>query len=249
LGGGGPDVETVLNTWRQVLEQARPDAWRPLLPGPLRRPAIAVLAGCAAITVVVGIWFAGQRTAGWPDRPVDAHIQSFLAGHYSLLSHIALIGNPIAVTGTAAVLCALCLVARRWRGAVLAVIGPAAAGAVTEYLLKPLFDRRLEGYLSMPSGHTAGAFSLAAVLAVLLAEPGRPHLPAAARIAVVAAAAAVASSVGFAMVGIGAHYFTDTIAGAAVGTGIVLGCALLLDLPGQPGRAARGRSDRGDAGQ
>lgn len=236
-------------TWDRALRRARPGAWSLLLPPSLRSAAIAIVVSCAVITAVLGSWFAGQTTAGWPDRAIDARIQSALAGHYALLSHIALIGNPVAVTGTAAVLCVLCLVLRKWRGAVFVAIAPAAAGGITEYVLKPLFDRELQGNLSMPSGHTAGAFSLAAALAVLLAAPGSRKIPAVARVAAVVVAAVAASSVGIAMVGIGAHYATDTIAGAAVGTGTVLACALALDLPGRNRLPIPGTSDDGRIGQ
>ena len=34
------------------------------------------------------------------------------------------------------------------------------------------------------------------------------------------------------MVAIGAHYFTDAVGGAAVGTGMVLACAFTLDVLG-----------------
>ena len=51
------------------------------------------------------------------------------------------------------------------------------------------------------------------------------------RVAAVAVAVVIASVVGLTMVGQRFHYFTDTIAGAAVGTGVVIGVAFLLDLP------------------
>jgi membrane-associated phospholipid phosphatase len=41
------------------------------------------------------------------------------------------------------------------------------------------------------------------------------------------------------MVGMGAHYFTDTVAGAAVGTAVVLVTAFLLDRLGQPEQQPR----------
>ena len=41
---------------------------------------------------------------------------------------------------------------------------------------------------------------------------------------------AVAAAVAAAMIALGFHYFTDAVAGAAVGTGTVLATALLLDL-------------------
>jgi membrane-associated phospholipid phosphatase len=40
----------------------------------------------------------------------------------------------------------------------------------------------------------------------------------------------LATAVAAAMVATGAHTFTDAVAGAAVGTGVVLACALTLDL-------------------
>jgi membrane-associated phospholipid phosphatase len=43
-------------------------------------------------------------------------------------------------------------------------------------------------------------------------------------------AVVVSCLVGMAMIGLDFHYFTDTIGGAAVGTGTVLGAAFLLDV-------------------
>jgi membrane-associated phospholipid phosphatase len=42
------------------------------------------------------------------------------------------------------------------------------------------------------------------------------------------------------VIGLRWHYFTDTLAGAALGTGTVCGLALLLDLPAVRRRLARG---------
>ena len=47
-----------------------------------------------------------------------------------------------------------------------------------------------------------------------------------------AAAVVLACVVSTAMIALGFHYFTDTIAGAAVGAGTVVATALVLDLPG-----------------
>jgi undecaprenyl-diphosphatase len=91
--------------------------------------------------------------------------------------------------------------------------------------------RTITGFLSYPSGHTTGLFALTAAIAVVLLAPQGERPRPALRVAAVAAAALVASAVGLAMVGQRFHYFTDTIAGAAVGTGAVIGVAFLLDLP------------------
>ena len=72
-------------------------------------------------------------------------------------------------------------------------------------------------------------FALAATCAVLLANPPRPRLPRSVRLALVAGAVLVAAAVPVAMVALGYHYFTDIVAGTAVGTGMVLLTALLID--------------------
>ena len=52
----------------------------------------------------------------------------------------------------------------------------------------------------------------------------------------------LATAVAAAMVAIQAHSLTDIVAGAAVGTGFVLACALILDLVAS--RARRGPAER-----
>jgi len=104
---------------------------------------------------------------------------------------------------------------------------PVATG-LTEYVLKPFVGRVIEH--SFPSGHATGMFALATICAILLVDPPRRHVPGAVRLLLVLAALMLAAAVAAAMVAIGAHRFTDAAAGAAVGTGIVLACALSLDL-------------------
>ena len=148
-----------------------------------------------------------------------------------MVSTLRLIGTDDRLRLTPAAFAVTCLAVRRIGGAVLAVVGVALASAITESVLKPLVHRTIYGFLTYPSGHTTGLFALTAALAVVLLAPssGRPRP--AVRVAAVAAAAIVAAVVGLAMVGQHFHYFTDTIAGAAVGTGVVIGVAFLLDLP------------------
>jgi membrane-associated phospholipid phosphatase len=84
-------------------------------------------------------------------------------------------------------------------------------------------------------------FALAAVCAVLLG--GSPHqVPPAVRLLPGLAAVLLAAAVALVMVAIGAHTATDILAGAAVGTGVVLACALSLDLAVR--RVRRGRAAR-----
>jgi hypothetical protein len=64
---------------------------------------------------------------------------------------------------------------------------------------------------------------------VLFAGPLRSHVPAVVRLLLVLAALTAVGAVAAALVGKGAHYFTDTVGGAAVGTAVVLATALALD--------------------
>ena len=111
---------------------------------------------------------------------------------------------------------------------------PVAVG-LTEYVLKPSVGQAIGQ--AFPSGHATSMFALAASCAVLLADPPR-RVPGGVRLLLAVMALLLASVVAAAMVAIGAHDFTDTVAGAAVGTGVVLACALTLELLGSRRRQA-----------
>jgi membrane-associated phospholipid phosphatase len=214
-------------------------------PGPLlhpgaRRPAALALAGCAAVTAALAVAFARQSRADRLDAAVDGRIRGGLDRFPGLLHLLAGLGGLLPVTVLTAALVAACLVARRWRGAALAGLAVPAAVALTEYALKPLVGRSINGYPSFPSGHATAMFALAATCAVLLANPPRPRLPGAARLLLAAAAVVVAAAVPTAMVALGYHYFTDTVAGTAVGIGMVLLTALLIDRARPSGGTAPG---------
>jgi PAP2 superfamily protein/uncharacterized protein DUF418 len=203
---------------------------RPLLPPALRRPAAVVVAGCVAVTASLALAFAGQARPDGLDRTVDAHVRSGLAPYEEQLRLLAKLGGqvPFAVLTVALIL--VCLATRRRRGAVLAGVAVPGAVALTEYLLKPLVGRTiLSGYDCYPSGHTAALFALAATCTVLLTGPGRPRWPGAVRRLLVLGAALTAVGVAASMVARGYHYFTDTVGGAAVGIGMVLLTALIID--------------------
>jgi len=225
-------------------ELRRQVAARPLLPSALRRPAAVLVTGCAAVTASLALAFAGQARPDGLDAVVDAHVRSGLGRPEGQLHLLASLGGLGPVTVLTAALVLACLATRRWRGAALAGLAVPAAVALTEYVLKPLVDRSIRGYPSFPSGHATALFALAATCAVLLAGPARPRLPGAVRLLLVVGAALIATAVATAMVALGYHYFTDTVAGMAVAIGMVLLTALLID---RAARAPRAES-RGDAG-
>jgi undecaprenyl-diphosphatase len=115
-------------------------------------------------------------------------------------------------------------------GAVLAVIAVPVAAGLDDALLKHVFHRTYLGQLTFPSGHTTCATALTVTLAILLlAPPKQPRTPAV-RVTLVAVACVITAAVATGVIGLRWHYFTDCVAGAAVGAGTVLALALLLDL-------------------
>jgi len=200
-----------------------------LLPSPLRWPAAAVLAGCAAVTAGFGVSLAGKRPSGWLDTAADARIQSALDQHAPILRFLVGAGTLMPVTLMTAALVVACVLTRRWSGAVLAAVAVPAGITLAEYVLKPLIGRTMLGALSFPSGHVTAVFALAGACAVLLVDPPGHRVPGPARLLLALAALLAASAVAVATVAQAAHYFTDVVGGAAVGTGVVLACALTLD--------------------
>ena len=199
-----------------------------VLPRRLRLPAAALLAACVAVTAVVGVYLTGRSRPGWLDSAIDPRIQAELGRFPTLLSWLPDFGTlkPVMLM-TLALVCA-CVATRRWSGAVLAAVAAPAATGLTEYVLKPSIGQAIgQGF---PSGHATSMFALAATCAVLLVDPLGRRVPGVIRLLLVLMALLLAAAVAAAMVAIGAHNFTDAVAGAAVGTGVVLACALILDL-------------------
>jgi membrane-associated phospholipid phosphatase len=159
---------------------------------------------------------------------VDPRIQAGLGHFPALLNWLPDLGTvrPVALMTLALVFA--CLATRRWSGALLAAVAVPAATGLAEYLLKPYVGGPLTA--AFPSGQATSMFALAATYAVLLVNPCCRRIPRAIGLFLVLMAVALATAVAAAMMAIDAHTFTDAVAGAAVGTGVVLACALALDL-------------------
>ena len=215
-----------------------------LLPRRLRLPAAALLAACVIVTAVLAV-FGGWGQQGWLDSAIDPRIQAGLGRFPALLSWLPDFGTLSPVTLMSLALATGCLAARRWSGAVLVAVAVHAAIVLTEYVLKPSVGRAIGQ--SFPSGHATSMFALAAICAVLLVAPPGRRVPGAIRLLLVLIALLLAAAVASAMVAIGAHSFTDAVAGTAVGTGVVLACALTLDVvTSRPRRAPAARSLPGE---
>jgi len=209
--------------WGTVSRAPRP---RPLLPDSLRAAGAALLAACVAVVLVAFV--AGRGNPGRLDTALDPRFQSWLGRFPTLLQQLPRLGGLKEVALMTLALALACVATRRWSGAVLAVVAVPGAVGLTEYVLKPSAGAVLDQ--AFPSGHATSSFALAAVFAILLTDPAYRRVPRALRLLLVLMALLLAAAVAATMIAIGAHVFTDAAAGAAVGTGVVLACALTLDL-------------------
>jgi membrane-associated phospholipid phosphatase len=216
---------------------------RPLLPAGSRRWALLLVGASAALTALLGVGYANHTRAGRLDRSVDARVGALLDQHPWTLRLLAL-SDPLPLAAAVVALALACLLARRYRAAALVTVATPGAVAITELVLKPLVHRTLAGALSFPSGHATAVFALAGALVIVIAGLPGAVLPRAARVLLAAGAVGTAGAVAAGVVGIHAHYATDTVGGAAVGTAVVLTTALLLDLPARGRAAPRGPGRR-----
>lgn len=138
---------------------------------------------------------------------------------------LADLGSPVVVGGLALALGGLAVWWREREVAVLAVLGPACAGLLTELVAKPLIGRpAYGGGDTFPSGHAAGLAAVAMVAVVLVhRRRGRAASIPLAPLALVAVLA-----MGVSMVRLGRHYPTDIAGGLALGAIVVLGLTVLL---------------------
>lgn len=200
---------------------------RPLV---ARRGVLAVIAAAAfGAMLVIGLRYSGTHGPGRLDRAIDSRIQHRFGDHSALLQRVVNLANPGSAVVICAVLSVLFFVVGRRRLAVLVVVGPALSGVLVDVVLKPLFDRRLAGTLSYPSGHTAAASSIALVVVVAMIGGSRVPWPAAARWLVAVCALAAAGVVAAALIAKGYHYTTDTFGGFLVAVTCVLAAALSID--------------------
>lgn len=192
-----------------------------------------LLVACTVLVAVGGILVTGQTHADSFDNAVDSPIIARFGGHTGLLLLLAAPGTRLPAFAATAVVALGCLLARRLNGAVLAALSVPLATSLDDYVLKPLVNRRYLGGLVYPSGHTAAVVTLAATLTVLLLPvvgSGSGSLRWLALLVIVLAWADSAV-VAVAVMALRWHYFTDTVAGAALAIGVVSGLTLVLDLP------------------
>ncbi len=189
-----------------------------------------VLIFCCGVLVTAGALLgAGRSRPNGLSRPADSWIQAHIGAHHTalqLITDLGVVGSEL----VAVVLILTALAARRRDLAALTLISVPLGWILTELVLKPVVDERIGKYLTYPSGHTQAVFCVATILAIGLLNPPRATASACVRVLVVAMVI-VGVAVAISMIGLDYHYLTDTVAGAAVGVGVVLGTALCLDTP------------------
>lgn len=180
---------------------------------------------------------AGLRGSTGIDVRVDPRLMYRFQGDRRLFEAVITLGSPGNVAAASLALAGLCLAAGARRAAVFALVGPSLAGGLAEWVLKPLIDRRREGGLAFPSGHTTGAVAVAVVLGLLLLPGAALHrrlggwLCAALWLVTIPFGAGV----GLGVVVLDDHYATDVVGGAAVAVTVILVLAWALDA-WRPGR-------------
>jgi membrane-associated phospholipid phosphatase len=195
-----------------------------------RRPALVIIAVSVVVFVGLAIWVRGRRYV-----PIDYRVTVWVYEHVrsvGLIRALTDLTSPGFETGvlvTAAVAAAGC---RRWRVAVLAVLGPLIAVFASEGVFKPLIGRPRGGSSyptadSFPSGHETGLTAMLVVLSVLLLRTTW-HAAVKAAVLLIFAAWAALGAVG--LVRIFAHYPSDTVGALCVSLAVVLSTALLIDV-------------------
>lgn len=192
-----------------------------------RRFALAGVVASGIGLAILASRYRGIAGPGALEAGLAGRLQEIIAQRREPLAAFILVGRPSTVIVAAVLMSAVALACRQPRVAVIALVAPPLTGAAAT-ALQPVIGRTLEGGFALPSGHTAGATSIAIVAALLvtsLTSRYRGPVGVIAGLGVVLVAAAVS----IALVVNGLHFVTDTLAGLCTALVVVLGVALLVD--------------------
>lgn len=193
-------------------------------PQPRSNPGrVVALVVALVVLAVVAVWaaFSGVGPARLDSAALAESIEERTPIRTSLAVVITTLGSTVVMALLAVAVGAWCWARGRRADAVLAV-GAMAGASLVFTLLKNVLDRSrppLDGRLvdvaneSLPSGHATMSFVVVGTI-VVLAWAGRGML---ARVGLVVAAAAWIGAVGATRVYLGVHWFSDVLAGWAVG--------------------------------
>lgn len=189
-----------------------------------------VAAAVGAVTAIaLGIAVAGGSAPTTVDAWVLATFQDWAPDAYATGLVLDFLGEPRGVLILCLLVSLTCLGLGRWRLALVAVLAQGALGLVTT-LVKPVVDREIHGgFLSYPSGHTAGTAAFALVVGLLVADlAGRGRASG----VVIVLGCTVIGGIGaaWAQTYLVAHYASDTVGGLALTLAVVPPLAFGVDL-------------------
>lgn len=203
----------------------------PLLPTVRsRRIAAALIVISVVVVAVIGALVHGGRLPSGLDRAVSNLLQRHrgtVAGNDLLAA--ATLGSSAIATALTILLAFVFLALRRYFVALLVALSVPIAAAVSESVLKPLVHRTLDGFLTYPSGHSTALFALITCIAIVLLASRDVAAPRALGVVLTVIAVAIGCALCLGLVLAHMHYFTDTIGGAATGTGSTLAVAFGID--------------------
>ena len=195
---------------------------------PCRCAPVAMAVACVLVVAVQAVWLRHGMETGWVDAAVDAKVVASLGGHPMLLAALVWPGEPVPAAAMAAALVLACILRRRYGQAAL-VPYPSPLRPPSPRSCSSPSSARLPGATPSPAD-TSPAWppwpppwqcSLARMPATV------PRLL---RRVLAVTAFLIAAAVAFGVIGANMHHFSDTVGGAAVGTGTVLVIGLILDL-------------------
>ncbi|WP_406119796.1 phosphatase PAP2 family protein [Streptomyces sp. NBC_00989] len=198
---------------------------------PSLRPWLGLIAVLAALVVgALGVLYSGHSEPGAVDRWIIQPTADTLGPPWRRVAlALDFLGEPVGAAALIVAAVTACLLLRRPRAAVFVVAGVGTTVG-TATLLKHLVGRTIHGpgNLSYPSGHTAFATALALMAALLATR--RLGLGRTAGTSFVLASALVAgAAMGWAQVGLGAHYPTDVLGGWCTALAVIPATAWLVD--------------------
>jgi undecaprenyl-diphosphatase len=201
-----------------------------LIAGAHRGRAAAVVVGAVAVLLALGAVVHGDTVGTGFDRSVDGWFSAHVG--FGTALWFADLGSEAVVSLLMVAAVFACAALGTVRGAVLAVAGPLLAAGLTEFVLKPVVDRRMFGYYAYPSGHTAGFGSVMLVVVIVLLGPARGVIRTRVRRGVITAALVLALCCMLGLIAAQFHYTTDVIGGLCLVVASVLAVALVIDAVG-----------------
>ena len=175
---------------------------------------------CGAAAFLLGLVVAGERVPTGLDRAFEAGVEDAFDG-LGVLHVLVAPTEPWAVLAVLAVVTVTGLFRRRLDLAALAVLAPALAVGLNTVVLKPWFGRYYDDHLAYPSGHTVSLVATVTVVALAVSTTRT-------RVLTLVVGAGLIGCAAVGMAGLGYHYVSDVVGGAATAVAVTLGTAPLV---------------------